>query len=155
MSGGYLCPKCGEVRAEDEFYDRGKTDRANYGCIYCRRRMMMDRIQPRWDIVNAIKLERGCEDDRCAGYPADEPSVLDFDHRPGVDKLFNVAASMSRWTFDVWHRKVMAEITKCDVVCANCHRLRTRERYDGLGPRGDREPPPSPQMTLSDVEGVA
>lgn len=149
MGSGYLCSRCGEVRAEDEFHDRGKTDRADFTCIYCRRRQMMERIRPRWDIVNAIKLDRGCEDPRCVGYP-DDPSVLDFDHRPGEDKLFSIGTTIARWSFDVWHRKVMAEIAKCDVVCANCHRVRTRERYDGEGPASQRGRT-SPQLALEGV----
>ena len=48
------------------------------------------------------------------------PYVMDFDHREG--KKFNV----SEW----WHKSssldtLRAEMAKCDVVCSNCHRLRT------------------------------
>lgn len=66
--------------------------------------------------TDAIKRERGCMD---CGYNK-HACALDFDHRPGEIKLFNVAALMS----GVWAR-VEAEIAKCDVVCANCHRVRT------------------------------
>jgi hypothetical protein len=54
------------------------------------------------------------------------PYVLDFDHREGERKLFNVAD---------WHlqsgrsiAELLAEIAKCDLVCANCHRERTYQR---------------------------
>lgn len=51
-----------------------------------------------------------------------EPHQMDFDHRNPADKLFRVtegrAMLMSR-------TRLFAEINKCDVVCANCHRLRT------------------------------
>jgi hypothetical protein len=33
---------------------------------------------------------------------------------------------MLGWSWD----KIMAEVLKCDVVCANCHRIRTH-RKDG------------------------
>src|SRR4051812_29819862 len=57
-----------------------------------------------------------CED--CGvQYP---PWVLDWDHRPGEKKLFNIAAASARNT-----EVVLAEIAKCDLVCANCHRQRT------------------------------
>lgn len=45
--------------------------------------------------------------------------VMDFDHRE--DKLFDV----SRGVNDYGMKKLLAEIAKCDVVCANCHRFRT------------------------------
>jgi hypothetical protein len=51
---------------------------------------------------------------------------MDFDHRPGEKKCFNlsIAASQTRQSWE----KMAAEIAKCDVVCANCHRERTHQR---------------------------
>lgn len=46
--------------------------------------------------------------------------VMDFDHRDPSTKRFNLSRSLNRALKDV-----LAEIEKCDVVCANCHRLRT------------------------------
>lgn len=50
--------------------------------------------------------------------------VMDFDHRPEEEKSFDVANSQMKkgWS------KIEAEIAKCDVVCSNCHRLRTHSR---------------------------
>lgn len=48
--------------------------------------------------------------------------VLEFDHLR--DKNFNVAEGMRNKNWDV----VLAEIEKCEVVCANCHRRRTALR---------------------------
>jgi len=60
------------------------------------------------------------------------PYVMDFDHVRG-DKAFNL--SRLRNSRLAWS-KLLAEIEKCEVVCANCHRLRTRARADGdvVGP---------------------
>ena len=56
----------------------------------------------------------------CADCGGDFPSwVMQFDH-VGSDKLRNVAG-MS--TYSV--QKLMSEIEKCEVVCANCHADRT------------------------------
>lgn len=49
--------------------------------------------------------------------------VMDFDHRPNEIKLFCVGRAL---TFS-WH-KIKAEIDKCDIVCSNCHRIRTYKR---------------------------
>jgi len=68
-------------------------------------------------------LVRSLKDVPCADckqeYP---PEAMDFDHVPGRGgKLGSVA---SRVTL----RAVLAEARKCDVVCANCHRVRTMRR---------------------------
>lgn len=55
--------------------------------------------------------------------------VLDFDHIRG-DKLFQVQSGKYKVLSEI-----LVEIEKCDVVCANCHRIRTQERIntDGSG----------------------
>jgi hypothetical protein len=50
--------------------------------------------------------------------------AMDFDHRDGSDKLANVSSALKRWS---WPR-LLAEIAKCDIICANCHRIRTAQR---------------------------
>lgn len=70
--------------------------------------------------IQAIKVARGCVD---CGYNAN-PVALDFDHLPGTEKkhrIATMAAGLRRELID-------AEIAKCEVVCANCHRIRTNER---------------------------
>lgn len=53
--------------------------------------------------------------------------VMDFDHRPGVEKVEEVSGMGSR----TW-KQVKEEIAKCDVVCSNCHRVRTFERKNRI-----------------------
>lgn len=48
---------------------------------------------------------------------------MDFDHRPDSGKFFNISQMRGR-PYDV----VLAEVAKCDVVCSNCHRIRTQNR---------------------------
>jgi len=66
--------------------------------------------------LDSIKTERGCVDCGFSGHP----SALDFDHVDG-EKLLLVSSCKSRAQAD-------AEIAKCEVRCANCHRIRTWER---------------------------
>ena len=50
---------------------------------------------------------------------------MDFDHRPGVEKLFGLNFnSLSYRPLEA----IMDAIAKCDLVCANCHRIRTVSR---------------------------
>jgi len=74
--------------------------------------------------MQQIKLERGCSD---CGYN-EYAEALDFDHRPGEVKLY-VPAYMPKRLLSM--EKIIAEIAKCDVVCANCHRVRTLKRKRG------------------------
>jgi hypothetical protein len=69
--------------------------------------------------LDAVKLTAGCAD---CGYAA-HPAALHFDHRPGVDKVFNIG-SARQFAMPT----LVAEIEKCNVVCANCHAVRTAER---------------------------
>jgi hypothetical protein len=53
------------------------------------------------------------------------PECMDFDHRPGTIKKYDpgfVFLNNSRAS------TIQAEIMKCDLVCANCHRIRTAKR---------------------------
>ncbi len=51
--------------------------------------------------------------------------VLQFDHLPGFEK-FKAVANMSQGGYSV--TRIQLEIDKCEVVCANCHTIRTHER---------------------------
>lgn len=51
-----------------------------------------------------------------------DPVCMDFDHI-GTDKRYNVAKMLSASV-----QQVLDEIAKCELVCANCHRLRTKNR---------------------------
>lgn len=52
------------------------------------------------------------------------PCVMDFDHRPGEVKLFDI----SQYPSGSSEATLRAEIDKCDVVCSNCHRMRSWTR---------------------------
>lgn len=76
------------------------------------RKVKRDRTKARIDEIKA----QPCAD--CGeSYP---PYVMDFDHRDPSTKEMEIGG---RWHL-AWSR-LEAEIAKCDVVCANCHRERT------------------------------
>jgi hypothetical protein len=58
------------------------------------------------------------------------PFVMDFDHVSGdkIDDICNLRRKTANW----W--KILEEIEKCDLVCANCHRARTHYRRLGQVP---------------------
>ncbi len=49
--------------------------------------------------------------------------VTDFDHRPNEIKNFNIAEWMKQ--SDKSKERIIQEINKCDLLCTNCHRLRS------------------------------
>jgi hypothetical protein len=58
----------------------------------------------------------------CVDCGEGDPLVLEFDHLR--DKAFNISEGL----VDRGWQAVLAEIAKCEVVCANCHRRRTAQR---------------------------
>ncbi|QOR55370.1 MAG: hypothetical protein SHS37scaffold145_21 [Phage 71_18] len=74
--------------------------------------------------LDALKLAAGCIDCGYAGHPA----VLQWDHRDRSAKVANVGA-MVGWAW----AKVLAEMAKCDVRCANCHAIKTAGEGYGEG----------------------
>lgn len=54
---------------------------------------------------------------RCGGlFP---PVCLDFHHTDPDNKLFGIASGLYRHGWD----KIVTEIVKCVLLCANCHRI--------------------------------
>ena len=71
----------------------------------------------RRDYLDTIKSQP-CLD--CSGvFPSE---CMDFDHIIG-EKLENISHLINA----SWDR-LLDEISKCDLVCSNCHRIRTRRR---------------------------
>lgn len=52
------------------------------------------------------------------------PYVMDFDHINPKEKEFTICEQLGRYAT----KRILREIEKCEVVCANCHRIRTHNR---------------------------
>ena len=70
------------------------------------------------DLLAELKVQMGCTD---CGYNA-SPFALEFDHVRG--EKANTIGQM----YAFGERKIVEELAKCEVRCANCHSLRTAER---------------------------
>lgn len=51
---------------------------------------------------------------------------MQWDHGRGIDKVDDVS-NLVRRGFS--REAIMAEVSKCELVCANCHAVRTFESY--------------------------
>jgi hypothetical protein len=71
----------------------------------------------------SLKQGRPCAD--CGGFF--DPPAMHWDHLPGTDKKGNLGDLGRRWS----RRRVLEEIEKCELVCANCHSVRTVRRRTG------------------------
>lgn len=73
--------------------------------------------------LHVYKEQRGCSD--CKNkFPH---YVLEFDHKPEYDKIDVVYRVLRTYGPEA----AWKEVSKCDVVCANCHKIRTYAREFG------------------------
>lgn len=71
-----------------------------------------------WDILSSSK---------CMDCGNDNPVVLEFDHLDPNVKFKNIS-DMKSQAYSI--KTIQKEIDKCDVVCANCHRIRTAKQFN-------------------------
>lgn len=106
------CKDCKSAYAA-EYYVRNRAKRSAYNA-------QQRQNAAAWYL--SLKEGRPCSD--CGG--VFHPSAMQWDHPPGVEKVAHVA-EMYRGRRD----RVLAEIAKCELVCANCHAVRTHRRRQG------------------------
>lgn len=62
----------------------------------------------------------------CVDCGAGDLRVLEFDHKDPRHKVASVSV-LARSGYPL--RRVQEEVTKCEVRCANCHRIKTHEQF--------------------------
>lgn len=85
------------------------------------RRHQAARLERSRGVIHA-RLKHGCMD--CGEM---NPVVLEFDHRNPAEKVADISKLMHNGSIS----KLEKELSKCDVVCANCHRKRTVNMFGG------------------------
>ena len=131
------CGRCGHSKNADDFAwrRRARGQRDNY-CRPCRAAYKQKHYAANRARYIAAALRRSqtiareraayliefFADHPCVDCRERDPLVLEFDHQR--DKSFVISKGLR----DRSWQAVLAEIDKCDVVCANCHRRRTALR---------------------------
>ena len=102
---------------------RAKADNWNKANPEKRKAAAHARYEIRHAALNQMK-SHPCMD--CGGKFS--PCAMDFDHRPGEIKVGSIAILMAGGRMTA----MKEEVKKCDLVCANCHRVRTYNRGRGI-----------------------
>ena len=127
------CNRCEEEKPYNCFHkNKHKSDGLQGQCKECKKKTDAVHFQKNKEKqnernrINRAKYKtkyQKLKNNPCADcgeiYP---PYVMDFDH---IDnKINNVSQILNRYSWDT----LLAEIEKCELVCANCHRERTHSR---------------------------
>lgn len=81
---------------------------------------------------NRVLVQEYKRSHSCIACGESEPCCLDFHHRDPTQKDFVIGASYTR---SIGIGRIKAEIAKCDILCANCHR---KFHYGVLAHLGER-----------------
>lgn len=95
------------LKYKDEYLERVK------------KRKEIKTIENRENLLNYFKTHP------CIKCGETNPIVLDFDHRSEDEKKYGISKMIYSYNWDT----ILAEIEKCDVLCSNCHRIRTSEQF--------------------------
>jgi hypothetical protein len=112
-----LCKYCGIERDEAEFeiaLTKGDKVYRRLKCAVCKNVQQRDRVRRTRKWVQDLRKTLCCE--RC-GFS--DWRALDFHHRDPQQKSLEVANLVRGNSLDI----IKAEIAKCSVLCANCHRI--------------------------------
>lgn len=110
---GTVCKECSKKRSKKYYQENQEKQKA---VVVKRNKEYRKRLQT----IVLKEFEKGCKD--CGNM---DVRVLEFDHLPEYEKLFDISRIISS---SMSEKILKEEIVKCDVVCANCHRIRTTER---------------------------
>jgi hypothetical protein len=135
------CSKCGKVKNVTDFFIRMKLKNQfhsqckecykdnrdpqghykKYRDEYVKRstdRKIIKTTENRMNLLEYFKTHH------CIVCDESNPIVLDFDHREQEDKILNISQMIYHHNWD----SILKEIEKCDVLCANHHRIRTSKQ---------------------------
>lgn len=138
------CTKCKLPKDESEFAFKSKElqtlhaeckicSSARHRAIYAANR---EKQSARSNVKNKIKREKLAPINKklmleyLKEHPCEcgetRPMCLDFDHRDQKTKKYMIAHMLQDYEWS----KIIVEIDKCDVRCANCHRVRTSKQLN-------------------------
>jgi hypothetical protein len=139
------CTKCKKAKEDSCFYQRktGQRNGERYThCIECLklrgkeyyannrdRQSSLSNLRRRAYRIDRKDYVAKLKDKPCADCGKKYPHyVMDFDHLKGSIKRGNISELINRNFLS--YEQILVEVAKCDIVCANCHRIRTFSRIN-------------------------
>lgn len=113
MGRSYMCKPCRRAYEKQRHLIKPK-EYAEKAARHQAKKVIINR-EIIWEAINNSCVDCGLID----------PIVMEFDHRPDEEKKYQIG-QMVNGTYSI--ETLKAEIAKCDLVCANCHRRRTMSR---------------------------
>ena len=139
MNEATTCPNCGvPLTKENQAAGRPKSckpcraakQRAYYKAnpeIYNKHKGYVAKNDVKWKSrVTAYMFNIFSESNGCVDCGESNLLVLEFDHREPDDKEYGISKLRTK---KISWDSFVAEIDKCDIVCANCHRIRTAKMF--------------------------
>ena len=108
------CKSCQKIRRRKSYL----ANRDYYLSAY--KGKVKDRRINRRGFILSLKDGKPCADCKTV-YPH---YVMDFDHLPQFKKEFTISNEGEAFS----EEKILKEVSKCELVCSNCHRIRTWNR---------------------------
>ncbi len=136
------CSICKEEKEIAEFNkNKAKKDGYNTVCRECsiersrkyyrdnceHHKQVIKAKKKRLNNLNKIKMLELLKNSKCKDCGNDDERVLEFDHLPQYKKEYGISTLLQY--VHSWET-IEKEISKCEIVCANCHRIRTIERSE-------------------------
>ena len=122
------CTKCKEIQSLDNFNNRKTRKGTPIKSSWCKSCMKV--CKRKSDNTRANTLRKFVFDylsnSNCVVCGTDNILVLEFDHKDSKTKSFNIGRAITGKDFPTPPlEKVIEEINKCDVMCRNCHQIKT------------------------------
>ena len=136
-----ICAKCKIPKELSHFNkDKNKKDGLNYWCKDCNKINLQNYYSKNKEKVskdnykNKVRYRKEKKDalrdylleNPCVDCGNSDIRVLEFDHVRGIKKMDVTKMVSHAYSWE----KIQEEIDKCEVVCANCHKIRTFGRLE-------------------------
>ena len=134
------CIKCNIVKEEEEFHLKSKkTGNTINTCKICsaaykkkhynkNKVKYINKAKKRTSSIraeNRFKLFTLLSNEKCVDCGIKNILVLEFDHKDASSKKYNISNCL-----DLSWETILKEISKCEVRCCNCHRIKTHSQYN-------------------------